>query len=65
MVEKSDDESKSTAFDTEADCRLPTEEDSWDPSIVLHYTYLVVETTAAEHLVLSAIKVAIVTTWMS
>ena len=65
MVEASESDSKSTAANTEADCRLPEEEDTWDPSIVLHYTYLAVETKAVEDLVLSAIKAAIVATWTS
>ena len=58
-------EPTSTTACTEVDCRLPEEEDFWKPSIVLHYTYLVVDSCVSQDHVLSAIKAAIVTTWMS
>lgn len=65
MVEQSECDSKSTAANTEVDCRLPEEEDVWDPSIVLQYTYLAVDASASQNHVLNAIKKAIVATWKS
>ena len=65
MVEYSEGDSKSTAFGTEADCRLPEDEDIWNPSIVLQYTYLAVDASVNCEIVINAIKKAIVATWKS
>ena len=65
MVSSLASDSASTVCETEVDCRLPTEEDSWDPSIVLHYTYLALESKLQEKFVVDALKKAIVVTWKS
>ncbi len=65
MVEQLENDSKSTAANTEADCRLPDEEDVWDDSIVLQYTYLAVESAVNQDHIRSAIKAAILSTWKS
>lgn len=65
MVSASECESTLTAANDEADCRLPDEEDAWDPTIVLQYTHLATEASASESLVLNAFKAAILATWKS